>query len=110
MYLAAQFVVANVVIAFGYVFFAANVIKLLPVRGRTKVAGAAFFALCAATHLDMNYHLLFEPSEGMLDAAPRLHMQLIHVPQAFAIWAFVLLFFADMRALAKQRGTTDPAT
>ena len=107
-YLAAQFGVSNVVIALGYLFFAVFVIRLLPVRRRTTVAGVAFFALCALTHLDMDYHLIWEPTEGMGESAPQLHMQLIHVPQAFAIWAFVLFFFADMKRLATDRGTTDP--
>lgn len=103
------FIAANLVIAAGYGFIALRVLPLFPIRLPSKVGAVAFFLLCASTHVDQLYHTLGDQTEQWGEIVHSWHMQIIHVPQAVAVWVFAIGFFLDLRRLQAERGTTDAA-
>ena len=105
----AIFVATNPAIMFGYGFIATRVAPLLPVRLPTLTGAFAFFMLCAMTHLDQVIHTLGDQSESWGEISREEHMLLIHIPQAVAVWIFATGFFLDLRALRRERHTSDPA-
>ena len=83
----------NLGIALGYGFFAWSVMTVLPIRERTRWAGRAFFALCAATHVEMTVHAVFDLQQPMWTET---HSHLVHVLQAVAVWFFAVWFRKDV--------------
>lgn len=104
------FVACNAIIVLGYVFVALRVTMVLPVRLVTRVAAVAFFFLCAATHFDLIAHTLTDQADTWETITNEPHMWIIHLPQAIAVWVFVVGLYADLRALRDERGTVQPAT
>jgi hypothetical protein len=95
-------VLANGAILAGYFYAAARIAPVMAVRDRTRFAGMWFFVLCGLTHTALNVHALADPLEHL-----RLH-ELAHLlPQAVAIWAFVLWWRSDLEALRRERGTVE---
>lgn len=91
------FITSNLVITFGYVFLAAVVMPRATVRlKRTRWGGIVFFVTCGLTHLEMIYHYAFAASEPVRDVYSELHMLLIHIPQAIAVWAFVTGLYLEL--------------
>lgn len=84
------FVASNVVIVLGYMFLALFVVPRVTVHlNRTKIGGVVFFATCGLHHLENIFHVLYQPLEANRDTLTALHMLLIDVPQALAVWLFV---------------------
>ncbi len=103
------FVVSNLFIMAGYVFVAFRVLPLFPIRLVSKAGSVSFFLLCASTHGDQLYHTLTDQTETWGEISGSVHMLVIHVPQAIAVWVFAVGFFRDLRRLAEERQTTAPA-
>lgn len=84
----AVFVLSNLVIAAGYTY---AVLDVAPRLGLTewwaRLAGLAFFGLCAGTHLEQAAHAI----DGSLPRAvwDSWHMLAVHALQAPAIWLFL---------------------
>lgn len=91
---AVVFYTANLVIVSGYLFAAVLITRRYAfTRGlsvRAWAAGLAFFTLCGMTHFEMAWHSYRGESTIDVDGSVDLHMNLIHIPQAFAIWIFLL--------------------
>lgn len=93
------FVISNLGIFLGYGFIAAKVMPLLPVRKITYLAGTGFFFTCGLTHLEHVIHSFLPPETAYLT----VHSQIIHLTQVVFVWVFAMGFFADVKALLRQR-------
>jgi len=86
----ALFVVSNLVIVLGYMFLSVFVVPRVTVHlNRTKIGGIIFFATCGLHHLENVFHVLYQPLESNRETMTAIHMLLIDVPQAVAVWLFV---------------------
>lgn len=96
------FSLANLFITLAYLYLAFRIVPKIRVNlRRTKIGGVGFFLLCAATHTDMWVMALLQPHMTILAMATSWHMNLIHIPQAFAIWMFVSGLFIEVGDYAK---------
>jgi len=94
--LAAQlYVVANVVLALGYLFVPVLLVPYLEVSRRTMVAMAVFFVGCTGSHSDMVWDVL-----SGHDRHPAVGWVAVwwHVIQAVGTWAAILFFRSDLKA------------
>jgi hypothetical protein len=95
------FVLANLVISFGYLAVPYLVLPHLPLSRTAVVFGAVFFLGCTGSHMDMVYDVLFNapfhPHVGWGSAA-------WHVIQAIGTWGFILVTRSE---LAKARELVD---
>lgn len=99
------FYTSNLVIVSGYAFAAFLITKRAlgaTLSIRAWVAGISFFVFCGLSHLEMAYHSYMGESILRSDGSVSWHQLAIHIPQAFAIWLFLL----SMRPLLNepQRG------
>lgn len=99
------FLIENVLILAGYVFVALKVAPILPVRLVTRVGAVAFFVTCTLTHLEQAIHTLYSRGTTWGELASEAHMQVVHIPQAIAVWTFVSFFYFDLKRLRFERGT-----
>ena len=83
------FGIANVSIMLGYLYVVVRVAPYFKVDANAKIGAIAFFFTCALTHLHQAVHA-FTNDNIMIEDLGSLHMLLIHTPQAFAIWLFVI--------------------
>lgn len=91
------FVASNLAITLGYVFLATVVVPRVTARlPRTRYGGIAFFLLCGMHHLENVGHVLFQPTEPVAEVMLSLHMLLIDIPQAIAVWCFVTGLYLEM--------------
>lgn len=85
----ATFAVTNMAIICGYVFLALAVVPYMGLTRATKLWGAAFFILCAATHFELAFHSFTRTSIGLSDESITLHMIGVHIAQAVSVAGFV---------------------
>lgn len=82
----AVFEAANLAIVLGYLVLALYLAPRLDVRyKRTKMGGAFFFALCAATHLGLTVRTHY----GWEFDGDHPAWLAVHILQAFAVWLFI---------------------
>lgn len=92
----AAFIVANWAIFTGYVFTALFVAPRVQMRYKiTKISAVVFFLTCGLHHAENALHVLFEPDETFEKMAHTFHMLAIDVPQAFAVWGFVIGLYLE---------------
>lgn len=90
------FVVSNFTIFLGYVFLAVFVVPMASVRlWTTRLGGMAFFLFCGLHHLENVMHLVYSPDERVSDVYTTIHMLLIDIPQAVAVWVFVIGLYLE---------------
>lgn len=91
------YILSNLAITAGYVFLAAVVVPRATLKlKRTRYGGIGFFLLCGLHHLEGVVHYLVNPEGTVQGMATSLHMLLIDVPQAFAVWAFVTGLYIEL--------------
>ena len=87
------YVLANLVIAAGYLAVPLLVLPFLPLRRATLVFGAVFFLGCTGSHLDMVLDVLFRwghhPPVDWVDTT-------WHIAQAVGTWGFIVLFRTEL--------------
>lgn len=96
------FVAENAVIFTAYVFVAAWLAPLLPVRLVTRAHAVVFFATCGYTHFEQLLHVLVEPTVPLIEQAVEWHMWVLHGVQAYSIVAFVVLGTYDLRVFWRR--------
>ncbi len=88
------YVIANVLIGFGYLAIPALVLPYLNLSRRTVLAGVVFFVGCFGSHADMTWDILAHagahPGVGWFATA-------WHVLQAVGTWAFIMWFRWDLK-------------
>ena len=92
------FVVANLLIASGYVLVAIGVAP--HVQASTplaRVGGVFFFLLCGATHMEFVIHWWADEAIT-IDEFGSWHMVLVHVPQAISVFWFIAGLHAEQKA------------
>lgn len=83
------FFLSNVGILAGYLFVGLVIIPKAHVHlARTKWGGGIFFVACALTHAELAFHALVQGSMDVDDLLS-VHMVVIHLIQAVALWVFV---------------------
>jgi hypothetical protein len=92
----ALFITSNFVIFLGYCFLAVFVVPMAAVRlWVTRIGGMLFFLLCGLHHLENVAHLVYTPEQRASEVYTSVHMLLIDVPQAGAVWAFVIGLYLE---------------
>lgn len=95
----AVFVIANLVIALGYLATPFLVLRYLPLTRTVLFWGMVFFFTCAGTHLGM---------ASLVHADVGLFWTTEHVIQAIGTWGFILTFHSMLRAASRHRPTEEP--
>lgn len=94
---------ANLAIVAGYLIVPVTALRLIPMSGWVRAAGAVFFATCATTHL---YMALAPAGHHCVHSGGWLFWFMLanHLIQAMSVWAFVLGFADAVRhALSRPR-------
>lgn len=100
------YIIANLVITAGYLFVGFKIAPAFKVSlWYTKLGGVFFFFLCGMTHLEMAYHAW--ATQGVFHYGITPLTMIIHLPQAIAVWMFVLGLYKEFVIDADRSSAED---